>query len=249
MLDIDAQLFAEARILLQHAIDWQKKALTANPRNPTYRQFLANHLKNLIKAARGLGRDDEATAAQRELAELNASDPLFAATEVRLAAVMKGQAPKDNDERLALAQRAYDTARFASAARLWAEALEADPKLAESRQTQHCYNAACAAALAGSGKAIDDPTPGDAAQAKLRQQALNWLKFELAAWSRLLQSGPPQANGAIAQTLRHWQEDTDLAGVRETEALQKLPGEERKAWDALWAGVKDLLKKTQDTRP
>src|SRR5262249_6843214 len=93
--------------------------------------------------------------------------------------------------------------------------------------------------------AKDDPAPDAAAKAKLRQQARNWLKSELAAWSKLLQSGPPQANGAIAQILQHWQKDTDLAGVRETQALQKLPGAERKAWDALWAEWKDLLKKTQ----
>ena len=70
LLDNDAGRFAEARILLQQAIDWQKKALIANPRNPTCRQFLANHLSNLITAADGPGRDDEAAAAQRELAEL-----------------------------------------------------------------------------------------------------------------------------------------------------------------------------------
>ena len=231
------------------AIDWQKKALATNPRNPTYRQFLANHLGALITAARGDGRDDEAAAAQRELTELHASDPRFAATDARLAAVMRGQAPKDNAERLALAQRAHDTARYATAARLWAEALEADPKLVESRQTQHCYNAACAAALAGSGNATDDPAPDADAKAKLRQQALNWLKSELAAWSKLLRSGPAQANGAIAQTLKHWQEDTDLAGVRDAEALRKLAEEERKGWDALWAEVKDLLEITQGPDP
>ncbi len=248
-LDINAGQFAEARVLLHQAIDWQKKALTANPRNPTYRQFLANHLTNLIKAALGLGRDDEATAAQRELAQLKASDPQFAAIQARLAAVIRVEAPKDNAERLALAQRAYDSARYATAARLWAEALAADPTLAESRQTQHCYNAACAAALAASDKANDDPAPDDTAKAKLRQQAHNWLKSELAAWSRLLQSGPPQSRNDITQTLQHWQKDTDLAGVREAESLQKLPAEERKAWDSLWAEVKDLLKKAQGARP
>ena len=57
--------------------------------------------------------------------------------------------PKDKAERLRLAQRAYDKALHATAARLWAEALAADPKLGDDRQAQHRYNAACAAALAG----------------------------------------------------------------------------------------------------
>ena len=249
LLDNDARRFADARVLLEQAIDWQRKALTANPRNPTYRQFLANHLSNLITSYRGLGCNDEATSAQRELAELNASNPQFAVIEARLAAVMKGTIPNDNVERLALAQRAYDTARYATASRLWAEVLDADPKLAESRQTQHCYNAACAAALAGSGKAIDDPAPSDAAKAKLRHQALIWLKSELSAWSKLLQSEPPKRSGATAQILNHWQEDADLAGVREAVALQRLPDEERKSWETLWADWKELLKKTHDARP
>ena len=72
---------------------------------------------------------------------------------------MKGGAPKDNAERLALAQRAYDTKRFAVAARLWAEALDSDPKLAADRQAQHRYNAACAAALAAAGQGKDEPAP------------------------------------------------------------------------------------------
>ncbi len=249
LLDISARRFAEARVLLQQAIDCQKKALATNPRNPKYRQYLAFHLTQLITVTRGHGRDDEAAAAQRELTELHASDPQFAAIEARLAAVIRGQAPKDNAERLALAQRAYDTARYATSARLWAEALQADPKLAASRETQHCYNAACAAALAGSGNATDNPAPDAAAKAKLRQQAREWLKSELAAWAKLLQSGPPQSKGAIAQTLKHWQDDADLVGVRETEPLQKLPEEERKAWNALWADVNDLLKKTQGAGP
>ena len=156
------------------------------------------HLTYLSKAARGLGREDEAIEAERELAELTASDPRFAALDARLAAMLKGEAPKDNAERLALAQRAYDTQRYATASRLWAGALEADPKLADDRQAQHRYNAACAAALAGCGKGKDDPLPDDASKVKLRRQALDWLKAELAAWSKILESGPPQSRPVVA---------------------------------------------------
>src|SRR5262249_55554324 len=144
-IDLDAQRFAEARDRLREAITWQERALTAYPRHPTYRQFLSNHLTNLIKAAHGLGLDDEAAEAQRDRDELKASDPRLAALDARLSAVSNGEAPEDNAERLALAQRAYDTKRHATSARLWAEALEADPKLAADRQKQHPYNAACAA--------------------------------------------------------------------------------------------------------
>jgi tetratricopeptide (TPR) repeat protein len=162
----------------------------------------------------------------------------------RLAALLKGDGrPRDNAERLAFAQMCYDTKHYTAAARLWAEALEADPNLAADRQAGHCYNAACAAALAAAGQGKDDPPPDDAAKAKLRSQALNWLKAERDAWSKVLDSGPPQARPVVVQTLKHWKEDPDLAGVRGTEALVKLPDDERTAWEALWADVDALLTK------
>jgi hypothetical protein len=139
----------------------------------------------------------------------------------------------------------YDTKRFATAARFWGEALEANPKLGDNRQAQHRYNTACAAALASAGQGKDDPSPDGAAKAKLRGQALDWLKAELAIWTRLLESGPPQARPAIVQTLRHWQQDTDLASVRDPDGLAKLPESERQAWQSLWNEVEALLKRAQ----
>jgi hypothetical protein len=47
------------------------------------------------------------------------------------------------------------------------------------------------------------------------------------------------------QTLRHWQEDTDLAGIREAAALAKLPAAEQAACHALWADVAALLGKAR----
>jgi hypothetical protein len=177
--------------------------------------------------------------------------------DVRLNAVLNGEAPKNNAERLALAQRAYDTKQYATAARLWAQALDADPELAKSQKTRHRYNAACAAALAAGGEFPTQPsivggegkTLDDVAKAKLSQQARDWLKAELDVWSRLLESGDKQQRAAICRTLQHWQKDTDLAGIRDPKALAKLPEEERKAWEALWAEVAELLKKVQDISP
>src|SRR5262249_53775108 len=164
-------------------------------------------------------------------------------------AVTKGEAPKANAERLALAQRAYDTGHYAVAARLWAEALDADPKVAESRQPPHRYNAACAAALVADGQGMDGPAPDDATRLKLRQQALAWLRSELAIWTTLVEWGPPQARAFVAQTLEHWRKDTDLAGVRDPEALVKLPEEERGEWRALWEQVEALRRRAADTGP
>jgi eukaryotic-like serine/threonine-protein kinase len=160
----------------------------------------------------------------------------------RLPAVARGDdRPGDIADRLTLAQMCYDTKRFAAAARLWAEALEADPKLRDDRQFQHRYNAACAASLGAAGQGKDDPTPDDVAKTKLRGQALDWLKAELATWTKLLESGPPQARPFIVQTLGHWKVDADLAALRDAEGLAKLSEPERTEWQAIWAEVDSLL--------
>jgi tetratricopeptide (TPR) repeat protein len=160
----------------------------------------------------------------------------------RLPAVLKGDdTPKDADEGLALAQLCYDTGRYSAATRFFAEALKADLKLAEDRQTWHRYNAACAAALAGCGRDRDDPPPDEAARARLRRQAREWLKAERAAWAKQLESGPPQARPVIVQTLQHWKADSDLAGIRDETELKKLPEDEQRACRADWAEVDALL--------
>jgi serine/threonine-protein kinase len=242
-VDLGANRFQEAREKLREAIVWQKKQLAAYPMNHDCREALASHLSYLSKAALGLGREDEAAEADRERAELDASDPRAAALDARLAALLEGARPIDNAERLALAQRAYVTQRYATATRLWAEALADDPKLAADRQAQNRYNAACAAALAGCGKGRNDPAPDDASKARLRRQALDWLNAELAAWSKIVETDPPQTRPVVASTLEHWNDDSDLAGIRDAAALAKLPVEERALCTQLWGDVDRLLTK------
>ncbi len=47
----------------------------------------------------------------------------------------------------------------------------------------------------------------------------------------------------------HWKEDNDLAGVRDADALSKLPEAERKSWQALWTDVDRLLERAGETHP
>src|SRR5262249_46226465 len=72
---------------------------------------------------------------------------------------------------------------------------------------------------------------------KLRRQALDWLKAELAAWGKLLESGPPLARPDGVPKPSDWLKDTDLAGIRDAAALAKLPADEQKAFAQLWADV------------
>jgi hypothetical protein len=94
--------------------------------------------------------------------------------------------------------------------------------------------------MAGCGKSKDDPTLDDHARAALRQQALDWLKTERTAWASLLESGSAQARAQVIQSLRQWQQDADLAGIRDNPGLAQIPAAEQEAWRELWSDVGSL---------
>jgi tetratricopeptide (TPR) repeat protein len=240
LLDLDGERFSQARDRLLQAVKCQKLALASNPLDPTFRQFLQNHYTNLQEAAGVLRDASLATDARLGLAELAASDPRFAALDERMKAVVGGEIAMDAEELLILGQRAYDTARYALAARFFDEALERDAALAESRQLQYAYNGACSAALAGSGEGLNDPPPDESAQTKLRGKALTRLRGELERWTELLDSSVEEDRQIVARTLSHWQTDFDLSGVRDDAALANRPESERANWQALWRQVEEL---------
>jgi tetratricopeptide (TPR) repeat protein len=243
-VDLDAKRFVAARDGLRQAVEWQRRALASNPAHPMYRRFMANHLTNLINVSRAVGDLKCLAEAERQGIELRETDPAMAAFDARLKAIVKGeQRPKDVAELLQLAQRAYELTRHAAAARFWQDALELDPRLVDDRQAWHRYNAARAAALAGCGQGKDDPPPSDDQKTKLRRLAFDWLTAELGAWTKLLATAKKEQRGGIKETLQHWQQDTDLAGIRDDTELAKLPEAERVAFRKLWADVDVLLKK------
>jgi hypothetical protein len=49
--------------------------------------------------------------------------------------------------------------------------------------------------------------------------------------------------------LRHWKANPDLSGVRDPDALAKLPDQEQQAWRSFWSEVDALLRKAQGDRP
>jgi formylglycine-generating enzyme required for sulfatase activity len=165
----------------------------------------------------------------------------------RYPAVLRGEdQPADNLERLAFAQLAHDHKKFAVATRLWTEALESDPMLGEDRETQPRYNAACAAVLAAAGQGPDEPTRDEAAKAQLRRQALDWLRAELEVWDEFVAYRRVIPYTFVLETLRHWQQDRDLAGIRDATALARLPADEQKAFTQLWADVAALIQEAKD---
>jgi tetratricopeptide (TPR) repeat protein len=161
----------------------------------------------------------------------------------KLPKVLSGEAqPADAAERVELARLCQEQFKqlYAAATRFYTDAFTADPHLADSRRAQHRYNAACAAALAGRGRGKDAARFDDQDRARVRHLALDWLRAELGAWQKLRQKDPEKAGAVVRQTLQHWQDDADLAGVR-GEDLVKLPAAERQEWQKLWADVAALL--------
>jgi serine/threonine protein kinase/Flp pilus assembly protein TadD len=168
------------------------------------------------------------------------------ALESRLPAVLRGDdKPKDAAEQIEFASLAYNTKHFDPAARLNSESFQADPKLADDMKAGNRYNAACAAALAGAGQGNDKPPLDEKQKTRWRKQALDWLRADLAFWTKQAETGKPEAKALVSQQLQHWKVDTDLAGIRDETALQALPEDERKACRALWAEVDALLAKAQ----
>jgi tetratricopeptide (TPR) repeat protein len=167
-----------------------------------------------------------------------------AALAARLPAVLRGEArPADVAEQVGLAQLCQQPYKrlHAASARFYAAAFAAQPSLAGDVPAGHRYQAACAAALAGCGQGDDRPAPDEKERGRWRQQALDWLRADLAWWRQRAETGTPQDRAAVRPALQHWLADPDLAGVRGEVALALLPEAERGGWRRLWADVADTL--------
>jgi tetratricopeptide (TPR) repeat protein len=150
--------------------------------------------------------------------------------------------PTSPSERIDYAKVCNLTRRHQLAAHLYAEAFAAEPKLADDLKASHRYNAVCAAALAAAGGGEPRLVP-DRLQYRLRRQALTWLRADLAACGNLLERGDVRSPALVAQRLKHWQSDNDLGGLRDPDAVARLPADEQAAWKKLWADVQALLER------
>jgi serine/threonine-protein kinase len=167
----------------------------------------------------------------------------LAASEEKLPAFQKGEyQPRDNEERLTLAQVCQVKQLSRAAVGLYAQAFTNDPKLADDLAASHRYRAARSAILAA-GRQTEADRHNDKEPAGLRKQALDWLRADLALWTKRRADDKPEDRQAVRNTLRRWQCDPDLIAIRDPVALKKLPSEEQKVWSELWIEVVKLLNK------
>jgi tetratricopeptide (TPR) repeat protein len=217
---------------------------------------------NLGYALRNQGRFRDALAALEEGHRLGSRSPgwrhpsaawvrecrRLVELEDRLPAVLAGtDQPADEAGRLEFIRVSGLTRRFAAAARLYAEAFAARPQLAADLRAGHRYNAACLAARAGCGQGADATGLTAADRLRWRRQALTWLRDDLAAWAAMVDRGS-QSRPVVQRTLQHWQQDPDLVGLRDKDALARLPQAEREACRRLWADVAALLRRVSGSQ-
>jgi tetratricopeptide (TPR) repeat protein len=161
----------------------------------------------------------------------------------KLPRALKGELqPADGSECLGLAQLCQMPCKslYGTAVRFYTDAFTAQPHLANTVQGQFRYKAARAAALAGYGQGKDAAGLSTNDRARLRQQALEWLRADLDAWNAEMKRAPDKVRPVVVPQLQHWQSDTDFAGMR-GDALSRLGAAERQAWQKLWADVAETL--------
>ena len=159
----------------------------------------------------------------------------------KLPAILSGKQHASLRECLALAEfcRMPCKKQYAAAARLFAAACAAQPPPSDRPAVQR-YIAARAGVLAGCGQGKDADQTDDKERVRLRRQALEWLRTELAAWRQLLEKEQDKARPVVLRQMQDWQQDKAFAGVRGAEALAKFPEMERLDWQELWGEIETL---------
>ena len=149
------------------------------------------------------------------------------------------------DECLDAAELCFVKNYYATAARLYAEALVATPQLTADLRAGHRFNAARAASLAGTGQGDDAAKLPESERERLRAQAREWLQLDLADWAKKVDTGTAADRIQAEKALSQWREEPDLAGLREPDALDRLSADERKECNALWSEVAALLNRAR----
>jgi hypothetical protein len=75
---------------------------------------------------------------------------------------------------------------------------------------------------------------------------VKWLRAELTRQAKHLEKASALDRGIALDRLRWWQQEPDLAAIRDPAAVAKLPADQQEACQRLWADVEALRKKAQE---
>lgn len=157
--------------------------------------------------------------------------------EVR-AVIASGRVPTHLGRLRVLAQAAAWDHRFALAASWYRDVFQ-DPGLLETPVQGWRGQAASCAAKAGSGEGVDAGLLTAEERRAWRQQALEWLRADLAWWRVRIEAGevkPAQVAQGMSRMLTYpW-----LDCIREPRRIARLPDDERREWTRFWDDVRAL---------
>jgi serine/threonine-protein kinase len=157
-------------------------------------------------------------------------------------AVHKGERkPADAAECAEYGQLCVYKGLYAASAAFYRQAFALDAKLADDLGAGHRYQAARAAALAGGGLDAENDKMDDAARARWRQKAREWLCADLTLRRKQLATGKTGDRTAVVYALNHMRTHDHLAGIRDLKPLAGLSPEEQSACRKLWHEANALL--------
>jgi serine/threonine protein kinase/Flp pilus assembly protein TadD len=136
--------------------------------------------------------------------------------------------------------------RYACSTRLYDKAFRDDPKIADDRQFEHRWYAACYAARAARGDGIDSPQE-PAERAKLREKAYDWFQAEWRDCKKMAASTDRTQRVQAINRMDDWLKETEIRELREPFHLKKLPVNEAKKWIVFWDEVRAVYDATQRT--
>jgi len=150
------------------------------------------------------------------------------------------EAPRDQDTRAVMVGALVSTHRDATAARLY-EKLWNDVHPGMDRG--QVYLAARVLSRAGAGVGLD-PANGPE-QARFRERVRDWLRADLALCRDLLANGETVGHTSALAILHSWLNDPAFAPMREVEAMEQLPLDERDECRGLWLEVESLAQSNE----
>jgi serine/threonine-protein kinase len=170
------------------------------------------------------------------------------ALEGRLPDFVQDTSKPATDEYLDAAELCFVKSYYATAARLYAEALIAIPQLTADPRGGHRFNAARAASLAGSGQGKDAANLTESQRDRLRAEARAWLRLDVADWAKKVEMGTAADRIQAEKAMSQWREEPDFAALREPDELDRLSTDEREECNALWSEVTALLDRAEVAR-
>jgi hypothetical protein len=154
--------------------------------------------------------------------------------------------PQDRVERRLLTLYCVIRKQYLAAARLHMDGLTHEPRWADDLDSEARYDAARFAALVASGQGQDAAKLTEDERSRWRKRAVDWLRAELIRWAKHLETAAPLDRTICLDRLRWWQQEPNLAAIRDLDAVKKLPAAEQQACQKLWAEVEALLAKARE---